>query len=235
MQLADRHDISRDFVGFFCIYTNIPPLTYCNTFNICHVLYLYILYKRLRQQKIMDSKNFDLSEEEFENLRAGLKKGDDSLFERIFLSHFSDCLGYLQSKFNINHEEAYDASMDTMLEFRRYLIEDKIKYGNLRYLFTRMAAQRWMKLNKKEAMVDTTDEIPEMLDLNQVHSDEELEILDKSWAKISQDCQKLLKQFYYDKIKLSAIAENLGKNPSSLRKQKERCLTNLRTNFQQLI
>lgn len=183
----------------------------------------------------MDSKNFDLSEDEFENLRAGLKTGDDSLFERIFLSHFSDCLAYLKSKFNISQEEAYDASMDTMLEFRRYLIEDKIKYGNLRFLFTRMAAQRWMKLNKKEALVDTTDEIPEMLDLSQVHSDEELAILDKSWEKLSIECKNLLKQFYYDKIKLSAIAENIGKNASSLRKQKERCVNTLRNNFQQFI
>lgn len=183
----------------------------------------------------MDSKNFDLSEEEFENLRAGLKRGDDSLFERIFLSHFEDCLAYLKSKFNIGHEEAYDTSMDTMLEFRRYLIEDRINYGNLRFLFTRMAAQRWMKKNKKEAMVDTTDEIPEMLDIQQVHSDEELKVLDKAWIKLSSECQKLLKQFYYDKIKLSAIAENIGKNASSLRKQKERCVNTLRTNFQQYI
>ena len=183
----------------------------------------------------MDSKNFNLSEEKFDKLCKDLKTGDEQLFEQIFLSHFEDCIAFLKSKFNINHEEAYDASMDTMLEFRRYLITDKIKYGNLRYLFTRMAAQRWMKLKKKDAPVKTTEDLPEMLDFTQVYDDEELDILNKAWAKLGQECQKLLKQFYYDKLQLSVIAENTNKSSGSVRKQKERCVNSLRTLFQQFI
>ena len=183
----------------------------------------------------MDSKNFGLTEEEFDKLCTELKNDNEVLFEKIFLSHFDDCIGFLKSKFKISHEEAYDASMDTMLEFRRYLLTDKIKYGNLRFLITKMAGQRWMKQKKRNSAVSTTDELPEVLDLTQMHSDEELEVLDRAWATLAQECQKLLKQFYYNKLQLSVIAENTGKTPGSIRKQKERCVNNLRSSFQQYL
>lgn len=183
----------------------------------------------------MEGKNFGLSEEEFKQMRLDLIGGKDDLFEQIFLNHFSDCMAYLKANYNTNQEESYDVSMDTMIEFRKYLLTERIQYGNLRFLFTRMAAQRLIKIKKKAAKIDLTEELPEMLDLTQAFDDEDLGILDLAWNKLSEACKILLKQFYYDNIKLSDLAEIEGKNASALRKQKERCVNSLRLNFQAIL
>jgi len=180
----------------------------------------------------MDKKNFGLTKDKFNELRQGLLKGDDSLFEKIFLSHFEDCMAYLKSNFSINNEEAYDVSMDTLLEFRKYLISGKIDYGNLRFLFTRMASQRLFKVKKKDAKIDFQEKLPETIDMEQKFDDEDLLVLNKAWAKLSEKCKTLLKQFYYENQKLSDIALNIGVNAATLRKQKERCVNSLREKFQ---
>lgn len=179
----------------------------------------------------INEKNFGLSEDKFKQMQQELKHGKDSLFERIFLNHFSSCIDYLKFNKNLSHEDAYDTSMDTMLEFRMHLIAEKIEYGNLRFLFTRMAVQRFLKTKKRGEKIETTDELPEMLELAQSYSDEDLGILELAWNKLNADCKELLKRFYYDNVKLTDLALILGKNASTLRKQKERCTNTLRMNF----
>ena len=94
-----------------------------------------------------------------------------------------------------------------------------------------MAAQRLLKNKKKGAKIELKEELPEMMDLTPSFDDEDLKILDKAWDKLNETCQKLLKNFYYNKIKLTELAELEGKSAPSLRKQKERCLNSLRINF----
>lgn len=179
----------------------------------------------------MERKNFGLSHENFERMRLKLKEGNDSLFEQIFLSHFKDCIAYLKTNFTASQEEIYDASMDTMLEFRKYLIMGKIKYGNLRYLFTRMAGQRLLRIKKLNGRIELTEELPEMLNLDQTFDNEDILLLNQAWSKLTEACQELLKKVYYDNLKLSEIAGMKGKNAATLRKQKERCVTSLRAYF----
>ena len=102
-------------------------------------------------------KNFGLSSGEFDQMVADLKKNDTSFFKQVFLKHFENCLNFLRKKYRANYDDAYDATMDTLLEFRRLLVEEKLRYGNLRYLFTRMASQIYIRSRKKFQ----TDELQE--------------------------------------------------------------------------
>ncbi len=172
--------------------------------------------------------NFGLSEKEFEQLRLQLKSDDLLLFEKIFLSHFKDCIAYIEKNYRASYEDAYDATMDTLLDFRRRILLDKIKYGNLRYLFTKMATQVYLKnmSAKKSTMT------PVGMKASIITPDEmDISVLDQSWPELSRECQDLLKLHFYGKAKLAEIADEVGKSASSIRKQKERCLGKLKNLF----
>jgi len=186
----------------------------------------------------MKEKNFGVTSEEFTLMVANMKQGDENLFEQIFLSHFEKCLIYLKRNYNITHEESYDTCMETLLDFRKGLINDKYTYGNLSFLFTRMASQRFFKSSKSQKNTQPLSlhesEIKTMASEDKMDEDE-LTILNKAWEELGTNCQLLLKNFYYENIKLKKMAEDLSKSPASMRKQKERCLNNLRMQFQKLL
>ena len=185
----------------------------------------------LKLQHQMD-KNFGLSEPDFLKMVEACRKGDDSMYEKIFLHHFSDCMEYLKRHYKASGEDAYDASMETLLEFLKKLKSGKITYGNLRFLFTKMAGQIYLKWIKKESKKDSIEGL-DLIEERAIIDQEDLKILNQAWSHLDQDCQILLKAFYYDKIPLNKIAENSGKTPASVRKQKQRCMEKLRKLFRQ--
>jgi DNA-directed RNA polymerase specialized sigma24 family protein len=180
------------------------------------------------------AKNFGLSPQSFVALCNKLKAGDESLFQTIFLAHFEDCMRYLQRKYNLQHEQAYDTTMDALLLFRKRILEDKIRYGNIRFLFTQMASQLYLKtINKKPVLVEESA-LAGLLDEEDATIDSDvLDALNKAWQQLCDNCMQLLKRFYYNKASLKEIAEEQQKNAAALRKQKQRCVEKLRIHFQQ--
>lgn len=183
----------------------------------------------LKLQSQMD-KNFGLSELQFNAMVDASRQGDDSIYEKIFLHHFSSCMEYLKRNYSASDEDAYDASMETLLEFLKKLKSGKIIYGNLRFLFTRMAGQIYFKWIKKENRKESMEGV-DLIEEKDPIDEEDLQILDKAWCELTEDCQVLLKAFYYDKVPLNKIAETENKTPAAVRKQKQRCVEKLRKLF----
>jgi len=187
---------------------------------------------KLKTREVSEAKrNFGLSETDFNQMVEQMKNGNEKIFERIFLSHFSDCMIYLKTNYGIQHCEAYDISMDTLIAFRTGLFNDKYKYGNLRFLFTKMASQRLIKEKKKSSKVDLLDNFFEIEEEVDIDNEDEVKLLQKAWAKLDLKSQSLLKKFYIDKMKLTEITILENKSHSAIRKQKERSLISLRTNY----
>ncbi|AXG71589.1 sigma70-ECF: RNA polymerase sigma factor, sigma-70 family [Kordia sp. SMS9] len=175
--------------------------------------------------------NFGLTEASFNNMLLRMKAGNDDLFEKIFLAQFEETIAYLMQRYSVNHSMAYDATMDALLKFRKRLLEGKITYNNMRFLFTQMAGQflttvlkkrsKSVKISTNETIVETVDEI----------DDTTLDFLDAAWKLLGDQCSKLLENYYYKKIALNELAQKLGKSDAALRKQKQRCLETLRSYF----
>lgn len=180
----------------------------------------------------LQEKNFGLSEAEFKRLAQALSQGDQRLFERVFLAHYKECLQYLMRKDGLVYEEAYDLTMDTLLIFRDLIVAGKVRYGNLRYLFTRMARQAHLRGQKKtnhltsltEMCFELSEDEPEL-------SREEFELLGRAFKSLGQDCRRLLRDFYYLRRTLKDIATEENRAPATLRKQKSRCVATLRRYF----
>ncbi len=183
----------------------------------------------------MKSKNFGLSRSAFQELLKALKEGDDDLYQQIFLAHFEDCLNFLKRQYKASHHDAYDASMDALVAFCDRLKKERIQYGNLRFLFTRMAGQLYLKKTKDDSRL--TELTSEWDVVDEPDGDVPADVMDTfndAWPRLGKGCQKLLKSFFYDQRKLKEIATQLEKNEATVRKQKQRCMSKLQEIFQTL-
>lgn len=172
--------------------------------------------------------NFGLTLGQFEDVIAKLKLGDESLFEKIFLAHFDECMIFLINNHKTSIEDAYDVSMDTLIKFRQDLLCGKIAYGNLRYLFTRMAANAYIKSVVKEKKLKEifASEVEE-----EDASEAQFDSLLQAWDEMSAEDKSILENYYYLDIPLTKIAELEKKPDATLRKQKQRAIEKLRTVF----
>lgn len=173
-----------------------------------------------------EKKNFGLKESEFNTMLASMQAGDDRLFEKVFLSHFKDCMNYLIKSYKTSQSEAYDASMDALLAFRKRMLDGKISYGNMRFLFTKMASQFLMASKKKH-----TAEYLETKDLrldDQVLDNDIMKAFDKAWEKLPYENKNVLEQFYYKKTPLKMIAATKNITEVAMRKQKQRSMEKLK-------
>jgi len=171
-----------------------------------------------------------MSKSEFDELAFSLKEGEEALFETIFLSHFKNCQQFLVTNHHTSYELAYDITMDTLIQFRQKIITDKIQYGNLRYLFTKMASQNLFKNIKKEQKEDLSMFYVE----SEPHKSEVIyEALSSAWSELESETKKILEEYYYNKTPLIKIAKTLGIADSTMRKKKQRCLDKLRNIFMQ--
>lgn len=133
-------------------------------------------------------------------------------------------MNYLQRKYSASYDESYDASMDATIEFRLRLIDEKIYFGNLRYLYTKMAVQFLLRNRKSynNVSIEGLDIIEE-----EAADEEDLIKLKESWESLGEDCRSLLRLNFYSNMKLRDIAELNEKSAVAVRKQKERCLSKL--------
>lgn len=170
-------------------------------------------------------KNFGLTEIQFATMIEELIQGHETLFEKAFLNHFDRSMKYLINKNGANKEVAYDITMNTLLEFRKRLLQGKVKYGNLNFLFTQMCSQRY----KREMSKKIDNETYQQVNADDPTFDEEMyELLDKTIQKLGADCQSLIKDVYYNKISYKDLESKYSKAITALRKQKERCITKLK-------
>ena len=175
------------------------------------------------------AQNFGLDEKEFTTMLQQMQQGEETLFEQVFLAQFDDCVKYLMYRYKINYALAYDVSMDALLKFRKRLLAGKITYGNMRFLFTRMASQ--FLADDRKTYTILLDEEREESDEEEGIDDDVLDALDKAWNDLGEGCRKILDHIYYKKITLKRIANDMKKSEVALRKQKQRCLEKLRSYF----
>ena len=102
-----------------------------------------------------NEKNLHLTQQQFKLLLRRLKKGDEFLFEKIFIHLFERNVNLIKRKYQAQHEDAYDCVMWATMKMREMLLEDKIKYGNINSYFTRIALTRFLKTQSRKREVST--------------------------------------------------------------------------------
>lgn len=182
-------------------------------------------------------KNFNLSRREFKNLVQQLKSGDNHLFDLIFLAHAKKCIYYLKQNAKVTHEDAYDSTVDALLELRKDLIKGKLTYGNLKFYFTVRAKKKLFKrIGRKKGdenlNIEGMDFEDEEITMKQLLQEEQKKIIVKAIKKLCTNCKRLLEMFYYEQQTLKEIAPIVGTSHVNARKQITRCRGKLRKHLE---
>lgn len=187
--------------------------------------------------KIPNTKdNFGLTRKEFDDFVVKVQGGDESLFIKVFNLHFKTSVRYIQNKFNIPEEVAYDTCMETMIEFRSKLKCGKISYGNTRFLFTKMAIHRYLDGVKRTKKVK--DAINIFMESKEQMSISKLEFL--RWLNLAVDRleapqKHMIKEIFYSGKETEQIIEENEISYSTFRKRKQRSLEKLKKNFLEIL
>lgn len=187
----------------------------------------------MQAQTTQLNQNFGLTEDEFIELVKRLRAGDETLFEHIFRKHFDSCRKFLIFEKGVPNEDAYDLTIDTILEFRDLLIAGKVNYGNMRYLFTRIAYTTWLKQNGRKMPTTELDDLPlSIADENSLDWDEDSHAaLSKAWNILENKCQDALRLRYYEGLQIQQIAELRDAKPNSVTQESKRCMAALKQIF----
>ncbi len=179
------------------------------------------------------NQNFGLLEAEFRTMVHDLRQGNEHLFEHIFKKHFADCRRFLIVEKGVPSDDAYDLTIDTILEFRDLLIAGKVNYGNLRFLFTRIAYTSWLKKNGRKLPTTDIDDIPlSIADTDEMDwDDDSFAALGKAWDLLEKKCQDTLRLRYYEGLQIQQIADLREAKANTVTQESKRCLAALKALF----
>lgn len=177
--------------------------------------------------------NFGLSLDRFNHMVDKLRIGDEALLRHIAQHHFDSCIKYLMHNCKVSEDQAYDLCLDTMLKFRNKLIADKISYGNLNYLYTRMAKNALVDKIKKEKRIQSAVDLFAINDSDDGQENEKrmFEILETSIKDMDQGSQTLINEIYFSDKDIHQVATEYDITYATLRKRKQRMIEKLKSIF----
>lgn len=168
-----------------------------------------------------------------------LREGGETVFKEVYDANREKFLLFAK-KFGLDGEERMDVYQDAYIIFYQNVITGKLKElssATSTYLFGIGKNLILKSLKKNQTMVHS-DYILDIVKDEELlieipHLDESLsfeqELLKKYFGTLGEQCQKLLKMFYYRGLSIKEIIEEGNYNNANVVKsQKSRCLKTLR-------
>lgn len=163
-----------------------------------------------------------------------LKQGDEPTIRKVYDGYKDDFIHFAQRYLSAG-DELVDCYQDAMIILCEHAVQgklDNLKSSIKTYLFSIGKYTLMNRLRKRSKMSPIEDcEIPEVAweVYDEEHETERLVNLQAGFNKLGEQCQKVLKLFYYEGKKLDEIQQLLGyTNKDVLKSQKSRCIKQLR-------
>ena len=180
----------------------------------------------------MANKGINLNEPGF---IESLKQGTSASFRALYEEVWPQVVGYVLRNSG-GEEEAQDIFQESMIVLVRYLkkpdFELKVQINTLLMAIAKNLWLKQLKKNKKQLPLNTEldqpDEVDEELHWQEEDLDRKCLLVKGLLQMISEDCQKLLTEYYFDKKQLKQIGEEMGYSDGFVRVKKVRCITELR-------
>ena len=172
-------------------------------------------------------------------LIEGLSKGDRKSLEQLYRVHKPAFLGFARKNYPVlSEDDAMDAFQDAVVavcrnfakgkslnedtSFQTYLFKignykllDKIKKDGRQVTFTMHGEIKLQNIEEPETEVSQEEENKEMVR--------------KYLAMMGENCRRIMELFYFDRLNMHEIAEEMGyKNENVAKKTKSTCLEKLR-------
>ena len=165
-----------------------------------------------------------------------LRSGDESPIYELYQLYRNEFLVWSKSTYNATEEQAKDAFQDAVLDFHQNVISGhltELSSTIKTYLF-QIGKHKLLNIQKKEQrmtyhealhLIDNGEMGSFMEEENKAYSQEQIS---KAIEKLPEDCQKVLKLFYFNEYDMESIARELNyKNADTAKSKKSLCMKNL--------
>ncbi len=165
-----------------------------------------------------------------------LRNGDDSPIFDLYTLYRNEFIVWSKSTYKATEEQAKDAFQEAVLDFHQNVITGhltELSSTIKTYLF-QIGKHKLLNLQKKESRLAYHDNLQliqngevekYMEEENRVYTQEQIT---KAIDKLPQDCQQVLKLYYFNEYDMESIAREMNyKNADTAKSKKSVCMKNL--------
>ena len=173
---------------------------------------------------------------EFQNIIQEIKSGNENILIRFYEVYRDEFIAFSAKNYNAQNEQSKDAFQDAVLDFHQNIISGQLielTASPKTYLF-QLGRNKVLNILKKERRITYLEDI-------QVIKGQEYEsFVEDNEAAFTQeqmqsviplmpnDCQKVLKLFYYNEYDMESIADEMNyKNSNTAKSKKSVCMKKL--------
>ena len=164
-----------------------------------------------------------------------LKKGDEKTIHQLYVDH-KNGFSLFANKYDLTSDDLLDIYQDSiiaMCENAKKGTIDNLESSISTYLFSigKYMIYRKLKTRNTTISIDYDSYLPQVLEdeTDEMNNENEVLLLQENFKKLGEQCQKVLRLFYYEEKKLDTILVELNyTNKDVLKSQKSRCLKQLK-------
>lgn len=164
-----------------------------------------------------------------------LKKGDEKTIHQLYVDH-KNGFSLFAKKYDLSSDDLLDVYQDSIIalcENAKKGTIDALESSISTYLFSigKYMIYKRLKAKNKKVSIDYNYQLPQVIEdeIEEDDNENEVILLQENFKKLGEQCQKVLRLFYYEEKKLDAIQIELNyTNKDVLKSQKSRCLKQLK-------
>ena len=172
-----------------------------------------------------------------------LRSGDDSPIFDLYKLYRDEFLVWSMSTYKATEEQAKDAFQDAVLDFHQNVISGhltELSSTIKTYLF-QIGKHKLLNIQKKESrmtyhdalhLIENGEAEKFMEEENKLYTQEQIS---EAIEKLPEDCQQVLRLFYFNEYDMDSIARELNyKNADTAKSKKSVCMKNLMNELKKL-
>jgi len=172
-----------------------------------------------------------------------LRNGDESPLYDLYRLYRDEFIAWAMSTFKVKEDQAKDAFQEAILDFHQNVISGHLSEltSTIKTYLFQIGKHKVLNIQKKESRM-TYHEALHLIDGGEVSQFMEKENkaytqeqISKAIEKLPQDCQQVLKLFYYSEYDMESIAREMNyKNADTAKSKKSVCMKNLMAELKKL-
>lgn len=170
------------------------------------------------------------------NLIEEIRSGSEKPLLELYARYRNEFIVWSQAKYKVRKELAQDVFQESLFEFYQNIISGRLTelVSNEKTYIFQIGKFKIINSIKKESRITYIEnlqmikgkEFEEFMQVeDQNYSNEQIKA---AISKLPEDCQKVLKLYYFDEFDMESIAENMGyKNADTAKSKKSTCMKKL--------
>lgn len=235
MQVRNKSEVENIKLSVYFEKNVLSPLRFVNK-TLTSRLTLSVNLHLQPETMSIHTKNWGLSEADFNVLQAELVRGGESCFQKVFTQNYKRYANYIRSEMKLSYDDASDVTVEAFVKIHRFLKEGRVAYGNLdAYSMQVIRNEYLMLLRKRKQMPDADVEVNERELIDEAYDESTLQQFEHAFDRLGEDCRTLLQRHYYQKMSHRDIGVALNISEDASKTRTKVCRNKLREIFLQLL